>query len=437
MENLKSRINRCAQIINSFENIPQAITVRSSRLYPDKKVNGMTRSLYYDDVCDFKLAKNYMIPKTEINTRPYNQIDVLGKRPDGTLEDVKLTQEILNTIDCFKEVKNEFVSQSGVFKDLSESQEIPSDIERFNSLFNYYDKTKVYGIKTNTNVIDSRESNLLNNFMNAKKPKQGKKLQDAPVSITDNVKMTQYKTKRELIRRNNNKSIDVNLPENLNLPMISQFEVQTSPLEDYFTESDVGIYAPQEQIYGDDNYDLQMPLDIIKNFNRKKSKEHVDTKKITESSVLVKENKIPSMEQSKNITLSNYSENKPTNKTAPSFTPVQAIPSVPLVPSIPNIPKIPAIPNIPSIPVVPQVPLNFPKPEPAKEQIKQAKIEKPLVDFNAKANLLDEIRSENPMARLKKLGAVSTKADPKPEPSKQTGNDQNSMVIFYLYSFLF
>jgi hypothetical protein len=456
MENLKSRINRCSQIIGSYENIPQAITIKSTRQYPDKKDNGMTKSIFYDDICDFKLSKNHMVKEGNLNTKPYNQQGVLGKKPDGTLEDVTLTQEILNTIDPFKEAKNDF--NLPMFKDLFASKEIPADIERFNSIFSYFDKAKVYGLTfPNTITVEQRDSIILTNFINVKKKtREVKKLQDAPVSITDNVKMTQYKSKRELIKRGtNNKNINVDLPENINLPMISQFDVQTSPLEDYFEEDTIKeIYAPQETIYGDDIYDFQMPLDIIKKYNRKNSK-HQDKSDSAQSTPQKKpeansnistpstkpEESVKTNQETKSPSLPlNTVSFKPLTQSSPNIPNVPAVPKVPAVPAVPNIPKVPAVPAVPKVPVVPNVPKvsAIPKPDssPVQTNPEQPKEQKPLVNQAAKVNLLDEIRSENPMARLKKMGTVSFKSkllfnlDEKKEDPKPQG-DQTSMVYIY------
>jgi hypothetical protein len=472
MEGLKSRINRCSKIISSFESIPQAITVRSNRLYPDNQIKGMTKSIHYDDLCDFKLAKNYSMAEGNINTKPYNPQEVLGKPPDGTLEDVKLTQELLNTIETFKEVKTEFVNTKGVFKDLFEGTSIPTDIERFNSLFNYTEKVKILGVKYDKSYTgepsSSRDSHLLNDFMNAKKQKHVKKLQDAPVSIIDNVKMAQYRPKRELIRRGNNKSFEVNLPENINLPMISQFDSQTSPLEDYFAEeTDTGNYLPQETIYGDDEDDFQMPIDIIKNYNRRKSKDltrdKADITKNTSNEKVITNSKAeepkPNEINYKTRSLNQESESKPNLSSVPNIQSVPNIPSVPLVPpvsSVPvvlNIPQVPIVPKVPNMPIVPKVPAvpsvpNVPKvpvvpqtqgvsknPEPLRvESIEQQDKEvKSMVGPTAKANLLDEIRSNEPMSRLKKIGSVHIGAEITPEclakPELPKGNDQNTMVI--------
>ena len=97
--------------------------------------------------------------------------------------------------------------------------------------------------------------------------------------------------------------------------------------------------------------------------------------------------------------------------------PTAPIPSIPTVPSIPSIPTIHSIPAIPKIPAIPSIPAVIPK---KIHEIKKedhdpkadVKIEnKPTESRGFKylfivGALLDEIKSENPMSRLKKVPIV-------------------------------
>ena len=128
MENLKARINRCSQIINSLESLPQALTIKSTKFYPVNK-EVFSRSIFYEDICDFKLMKNFSISKYEINNKLSNQNQVLGKKPDGSLEDVTLTQGIMNTIESFKEIKNGMYVNLGIGIPTLITQYLPKDIK--------------------------------------------------------------------------------------------------------------------------------------------------------------------------------------------------------------------------------------------------------------------------------------------------------------------
>jgi hypothetical protein len=85
IENLKSRLYRAAKIIQSFEKLPKAITLKCTREYPSKKADNSQisyTSMYYNDVCDFNLVQNIKSPNESLNTKPFNFSSILGKNPD-------------------------------------------------------------------------------------------------------------------------------------------------------------------------------------------------------------------------------------------------------------------------------------------------------------------------------------------------------------------
>lgn len=85
LENLKSRLYRAAKIIQSFEKIPKALTLKCKREYPSKKSDNSQvfyTSMLYNDVCDFNLVQNFIQPQEDLNTTPYNISSNLGKNPD-------------------------------------------------------------------------------------------------------------------------------------------------------------------------------------------------------------------------------------------------------------------------------------------------------------------------------------------------------------------
>lgn len=522
LENLKSRINRANCIISSFENLPQAITLKSKRFYPTNGLNNSNndksnsnveyspdanyrlsnvytnqsnstfnhQSIYFEDVCDFSLIKIPSIKShQDINTKPSNPSSKLGKKPDGMLDDVSLYQDILNSVQPYKEMTSEFKfsSQAPIFKS-SDKQEIPSGIDKMNSIFQFMEKTRIYGVKK-TSHIEPRESKILNKFMKKKtKNANIKKPQDAPVSITEKVKLTKYKQKKDVIRRNTNATIQLNIPKNINLPLISDFDIETTPIEDYFAEDNENeVYAPQEAIFNDDINEFQTPLDIIKNYNKKQSQlftienfaglntgntnntnnignnnnnrhetetnsnNNVNPNKentqnnmntTTNSNIQATNNYANLNTNNNSNNIANHTQNSDTNQTTvqkqPNNIPSvpfnnQPIPQAPITTAKPNVPtipnnsnssKIPAAPKIPlppPIPKVPAVPLNnIPKPD-----IKP--IPKPTPAVEARS-FLDEIASDNPMARLKKIGTINVNSSKEEKKEEKKPPNQASMV---------
>jgi hypothetical protein len=436
LENLKSRINRANNIIASFETLPQALTIKSKRFYPNISQEGsdgtarypLYKSIFYDDVCDFKLLKN--VPgitkkSNELNTKPSNSSNFLGKKPDGNLEDVSLTQEILNSLEPFKEITSDLTLRKNVNK-LFNTNEIPPVAQRCYSVFQFIDKVKVFGekIKASPSEGGVRESNLLNTFMNKKTPKANvKKPQEAPVSIIEKAKLTQFKQKRELIRRNTNIQVELNIPKNINLGFISEFDVDNAPIEDYFAEEHAGeIYAPQGTIYGDDINEFQLPLDIIKNYKKKTSvgEIQITNGNTTQISNAPLSNEIPVSNNvaysSSNVqpinnnnqpTTGNNQLNSNNNKTTVVTNPV--ISNNPPI-SVPQGPtsKVPNIPNPPKIPLPPKLPPIIKQASEGQPKIQEKPKPQPVVTSTPAAStgsFLDEI-GDNPMSRLKKIGTV-------------------------------
>lgn len=471
LENLKSRINRANIIVSNFENLPQALTLKSKRFYPsnvssyenthDGSENPPRtylnspytyQSIYYDDVCDFALVK---IPSTknhqDINTKPSNPSSKLGKTPDGMLEDVTLYQEILNSFKEYKEITNDtkFSSKTPITKPL-DSHTIPPDTERMNSVFQFIEKTKVYGDKKNMHY-EPRDSKLINNFLKKKDQlHSAKKPQEAPVSITEKVKLTKYKQKKDLIRRNTNTNIQLNIPKNINLPLISDFDIETSPLEDYFAENQENeVYAPQETIFNDDINEFHTPLDIIKNYNKKQSQLFTQENFAKKNEPAVTTNINNTRTATARETLNNPQESNQTitypnqqnqinqnnqNLSTPSVTvKIQPVVNPPNIQSIPvsvSVPdqsksKIPPVPKIPLPPPIAKLPIPPPK---KNSEIKTSTEIKPV---QAKT-MYEEIACDNPMARLKKIGSVTVNNTKDDKKQDSTAQRQSSMVNLFI-----
>lgn len=220
--------------------------------------------------------------------------------------------------------------------------------------------------------------------MNSKQ-KQVKKPEDAPKSIVMKTKLTEYKQKKELIRRNTSATnIEVNLPKNLNLPLISDLDVNPMPLEDCFSEEfDTGIYIDSHTAAPDDVENVSLPIDKIKEINTK-------------------------------------SESRDNTATVNQTTTIPNIPSVPKspnVPSVPNVPNVPKVPNVPSVPKAPAIQSTQSKSsatnntnnqtkaagEPNNNEEKKSAL--PPVD-NQRGGLLEQIRQAKNSVVLKKTGSI-------------------------------
>jgi hypothetical protein len=308
--------------------------------------------------------------------------------PDGSLEDVTLCQEILNSLPSFKEIKSDLTIPKCT-SNLFHKNEIAPEIDTVNSTFQFMEKTKVFGEKISLhNHSEPRESVLLNSFMKkpTSTPKIVKKLQEAPVTITEKVKLTQFKMKKDLIRRNTNNNVNLNIPMNLNLPSLSDFHIETTPLEDYFMEDNTNeIYAPQGTIYGDDINDYTTPLEIIKNYKTKNSGPIINNAQ--QGQYAQQSNNNYPTTPAYNPSVSNNTNNQNnvgavntmtmtmtmnTTQQIPQQQVSQPVPSIPVVNNIPkpNVPSIPSVPSnqnaskIPPVPKVPAVPKAPPIPPP-------------------------------------------------------------------------
>jgi hypothetical protein len=412
LENLKSRIHRCSSIISSFESLPQALTIKSRKFYPEKdRAVGCYKSIYYDEVHDFMLIKN-PTRKQEIiiNSKPYNTSQQLGKRPDGGLEDVKLTQEILNTLEPYKEITQEL--QINKSKSLFNKFEVDPKMQRCLSLFQYIDKTKVYGFEkdltTDSKSESFKESALLNSFINKKPAKKDIKLQAAPESIIRNMKMPYFRQNKDVIRRNPEKKVEIDIKQNLNLQGISEFDtVETNPLDEYFASTDNGVndvYAPQGTIYADDINEYQMPIDKLKNYNIKQQqnlKNHNEAIAHQETIRVHSQQNVSSVpQQTKPVLQTQQTQQTQQQVKAPAVT---NVPTVPKVPAVPAVPKVPAVPAVPKVPAAPKLSPDKKPPQQKVEDEEKLDLKKPPPITESRGNLLDEIRGG---FQLKRVGSV-------------------------------
>ena len=404
----------------------------------------MNKSIYYDDLCDFKLHKSHKIPFKELKNKPSNSIKILGKPPNGNLEDVKTTQEIINDVDYYKDITKEIKFESNI--KCLDSKKIPENIEKFTSLFDFVEKTQVFGIinQTNNEVNNStiRSSKLMSDFMKSKKKQIPikKPQDDAPVTISSKHQMTRFNKPEEIIRRYTNFDLQFNIPTNVNLSHIAQFETTSTALENYFNEEHIVNLAPQSAILSDDTSSYQTPIDKLKDQNIKQQnikQQNINTENINNNNYNegnknndIVYNQIPQTNsqqinktstlinipnnnnQNNNIQNNNFQNNNIQNNNIQNNN-IQNIQSKPTVIKNNKTSNVPKAPNAPSIPKPPSIPtIVLPSKENNQgDKTKDNVIEKKdLEKLNAgRGGLLDALKSDNPMGNLKKSGSLVVK----------------------------
>lgn len=206
---------------------------------------------------------------------------MLGKPPLGSLEDVKTTQEIINDVNKFPDTSSQIAFNPSAQKALDPSS-LPDNAEKFSSYFDFIEKKQVFGnsaaaqhkdiLHTASHANSARDSKLMKDFMRSKKKQNVKKPEDeAPVTITSKHQLTRFNKPEEIIRRYTNAEIQFNIPMNVNLSHIAQFETNSMPMENYFNEEHEVILPPQGQILSDDANNYQTPVDLLKNQNARQN----------------------------------------------------------------------------------------------------------------------------------------------------------------------
>lgn len=379
LENLHSRIIRIGAIIKQLEQVPQAITLYSKKFYPENNDSYHVNSIYYQDTCDFKLiTQKFKSVQLDLNTNPSNLEASLGKSPDGDMQDIQLSQEILNSLPDFKGIKSE-LTQTNCSK-LFDSEKADPQTEMLNSIFNYMTRSKVFGEQLETQIKTlNRESQLLSEFMRNKKDnrKNKEKPSDAPFTMMNNEKIKAYK-KHSLTLRTKPKDMkddnfDSKIKQNINLGNVVEIDVMTGHntlmgFDEGRYEDETSDFPPLEQIFSDDIHgNFELPIDKVRNL--KKSQTNANALSSMNVNQNIQEPKGNSQwnEQSQSGSHVNTNtnpstiENKPpvvntpqaqvTSNTTMVNPPKTTTPSVPTIQSTPHInpPSIPT-PSIPSLP---------------------------------------------------------------------------------------
>lgn len=215
-----------------------------------------------------------------MNQKPYNSSIILGKPPLGSLEDVKTTQEILNDISKFQDTSSEITfnsSSNNNANKMIDSNRLPDNADKFTSYFEFIDKKQIFGnlniqqgeiLNTTATNNNAKDSKLMKEFMRSKKKQKIKKPEDeAPVCISSKHQLTRFNKPEEIIRRYTNVDLQFNIPTNVNLSHIAQFETYNMNMENYFNEENEINLPPQTHIFSDDINSYQTPIDMLKSQN--------------------------------------------------------------------------------------------------------------------------------------------------------------------------
>jgi hypothetical protein len=187
LENLHSRIIRINKILGKLEGIPQALTLLSKKFYPENVESFQHTSVFYNNICDYSMTpqvQKFKENTKKINTKPSNSLEDLGRAPDINMDDVKLSQEIFNSITQFDNYKSNLNPMNSL--NPVEYQPITKEIEMLTSVINFTSKIKAYGNQklSEVNNLRYKESDLLNDFMSISnfKTKKSKNNQKKPIS---------------------------------------------------------------------------------------------------------------------------------------------------------------------------------------------------------------------------------------------------------------
>jgi hypothetical protein len=318
------------------------------------------------------------------------------------------------------------------------------------------EKKQIFGdIKSqNEHYIGVKNSKLMMDFMKAKQKKEfiNKPKDEAPITISNNYKIQRFNNKPDdIIRRPANAEFNLNLPNNLNLINIAQFETMNIPMENYLNEEQEENYLPlsnNNRIYADDTQNYQTPIDILKNQNKKNTNN-------TNSNNNYNNNTNNNQHNNNNMN-NNYSNNNYNNNLNNKSLPEISIPQINNNININNSQNlnnqsnnnnnnntlskpVPIKQNKINIPIPQAPPINLPQPKkdqninpPTEKNIPPAKVKftgnpsngkndvysdtKKIVDIKevekineGRGGLLEALKCDNPMAKLRKSGTIPLK----------------------------
>ena len=399
------------------------------------------------------------------------------------MEDVKTTQEIINDVNKYEDISKEIKFDNTSNKNV-DKKSLPKNLDKFASIFDVMEKKQIFGDTNNQheNLTGVRSSKLMKDFMKAKQKKEINKPKDeAPVTISNNYKIQRFNKPDDIIRRSANPNFNLNLPNNLNLINIAQFETMNIPMENYLNEEQEENYLPlsnNNRIYADDTQNYQTPIDILKNQNIKNTNNQQNNyaNSTNNSYNNFNNNNNNYAAENKNIAQINNANNNNNNARTVPEVPIPQVNSNNITAvnkNVNNNPKpIPVQQNkAKNIPVAPPVKLPEKKtvtpkvkftgkPSDGKNDLyndsnKKEEIKEVEKINESRGGLLEALKSDNPMARLRKSGTIPLKvsesiiiffnflkkglkknnAPEKKEDKKEGGEKKN--VEFFLYFLIF
>ena len=370
LSNLKSRINRIKQIIAMYNNISQAMTIKSKKNYPTEEYL-FYKSLFNQDLNRI-IEQERLLNINRLVNIPGQR--VLGFPPKGSIDDGIDTQKILNTLPKFKDIPIIMNEKSknfnvNIFEDDVENDILESDLKYTNSEFSFLEKKKMKSAinpKASLRKGTSDTGGANNSFIQTSTKKKEKKkevLQEAPVSIKEKTKISEFTTKKNFLPRTQSPpKFEVNLPSNINLGNIAQIsnDLNTAPIDEYFQQDEPeqnerntlgeALEEDNKELGEIEDYD-QMPLDWVEHRH-----------------LTVANNQVQQPTQDNNNTTTTVSTNpQPVSQPTTVSTNPQPV-SQPTTSSVPMQPvqQSGSIPVPPPLIVNPPKPINPPKAEPPK-----------------------------------------------------------------------
>ena len=186
---------------------------------------------------------------------------------------MRLMEELIQCIDTYKEITQDFdVAKS---ETLSNFSDFPSDINNLLSVFEYFEKSVIYGDFKSTNTFrNPNESSVIYEEAHIKKEKKSYFIDKLPTSISEKSELRKYNQEKHFIRKPNT-NFQLDIPQSLNLKGIADMNFQTHQNNDDYLNANMYTnngesHAPLGNIIYDDlNFDYQAPIDFLKSYNVK------------------------------------------------------------------------------------------------------------------------------------------------------------------------
>ena len=162
--NIKSRINRANQIIQTFLGLNKALTIQSKLIYPQQEHH------YYHLLKENDVTSVYSqrINNPLINANPMNDPALLGKEPKAMIERISTVSLLQKVIPMYNDLANDLnlICPEISLANIDEMGGIDPLLDFVTSDFDFYKKTKIEEIKKMNFDVPERESKAVAEFMN-------------------------------------------------------------------------------------------------------------------------------------------------------------------------------------------------------------------------------------------------------------------------------